>query len=421
MSFGRQLTTQVLSAGFMLAAALSIAGCQTMSSTGNMEAVKRSWEHGMHRIPLTSLRAGQFYGLTEIRDNPQNWYKQVAHSKLKSGTKLPAVIYLHGCAGNTAGRAWATKFNEMGYAFFAPDSLARPRRSRCGSGMMKSVRIPMRLEELGYALQQLRKADWIDQDQIILMGSSEGAQAASAYDGRGVAAIVVSASDCRFSGGSPNAPADVPVLNMVGGLDLRGGGMGCSITRTVGGSIALRIKDAGHKLPSFPRAREELERFLATCCGYKSTNATAANGADVPIKGDDITIGQSVTRKVPAVTEPAISNQWVNFGLQIKNGHVYRITATGSWTTNSEICGWSGPDGGLGPCSTPRLIYRDVDSSYSALIAKIGNGPAFLVGSGIVFTADRTGNLFFRMNDSYGTFDNNEGSVTVKMALISSP
>ena len=156
----------------------------------------------------------------------------------------------------------------MGYAFFAPDSLVRPRQSLCGSGLgtMIDYRIPMRLDELDYTLRQLRKADWIDQKQIILMGSSEGAQAASDYGGREFAAIVLSATDCRFSGGSPYAPSDIPVLNMVGANDTKGGGMGCSITRIVGGSRHLIIEDAGHKLPMFAQAREALERFLKECC-----------------------------------------------------------------------------------------------------------------------------------------------------------
>jgi poly(3-hydroxybutyrate) depolymerase len=231
-----------------------------------MEAVKRTWEYGMHRVPRASLKAGQFYSLSEIREDPQNWGMRVSQTKLKPGTKIPAVIYLHGCAGNTAGAAWSKKFDELGYAFFAPDSLARPRRSLCYQGQMKSRRIPWRTEELRYALQQLRQLGWIDQDRIILMGSSEGAQAASRYDGREFAAIVLSATDCRFSGGSPNAPSDVPVLNMVGANDTKGGGRGCRISRTVGGSRSLRIKGAGHKLPGYSQAREALEQFLNECC-----------------------------------------------------------------------------------------------------------------------------------------------------------
>ncbi len=246
--------------GISLAGAFLIAGCQT---TGD---VNRTWEYGQHRVPQSSLRDGQFYSLTEIRENPQTWQLQVAATKLKPGTKLPAVIYLHGCAGNTVGDAWGAKFGELGYAFFAPNSLRRPRKSLCFTGRMKSTRIPMRREELLYALDQLRKLDWIDQKRIVLMGSSEGAQAASDYGGDAFAAVVLSATDCRFSGGSPNTPRAIPVLNMVGSNDNKGGGSGCRISRTVGGSKRVVIQGAFHKLANNSEARRVLERFLKQCC-----------------------------------------------------------------------------------------------------------------------------------------------------------
>ena len=257
---GQTSTIQILWFAISLAGALLIAGCQT---TGD---VNRTWEYGQNSVPWTSLRDGQLSYLSEIRENPQTWQLQVAETKLKPGTKLPAVIYLHGCAGNTVGNAWGAKFGELGYAFFAPNSLRRPRKSLCFTGRMKSYRIPLRREELLYALDQLRKLDWIDQKRIVLMGSSEGAQAASDYGGDAFAAVVLSATDCRFSGGSPNTPRAIPVLNMVGSNDKKGGGSGCRISRTVGGSKRVVIQGAFHKLANNSEARRVLERFLKECC-----------------------------------------------------------------------------------------------------------------------------------------------------------
>lgn len=234
-----------------------------------MAEVKRAWRYGQHRLPRSALKDGQFYALEEIRKHPDTWQSVVAESKLEPGTRLPAVIYLHGCAGNTAGEAWARTFSRLGYAFFAPNSLARPRRSSCGTGHTRMVtdRIPMRTEEALFALQELRKADWIDQKRIVLMGSSEGAQAASVYRGEAFAAIILSATDCRFSGGAPKAPRGIPVLNMVGENDRLGGGSGCRISaRKEPGSKRAVIKGAGHKLASFPEAQKEVERFLDQCC-----------------------------------------------------------------------------------------------------------------------------------------------------------
>ena len=126
--------------------ALAVATCQTTPDTG---AIKRSFERGQNRVPDIALREGEFRALNEIRDHPETWKDRVSTNKLKPGMRFPAVIYLHGCAGNTAGLYWAIKFNHLGYAFFAPDSLARPRQSLCGSGRsaMLSRQIPMRIEE----------------------------------------------------------------------------------------------------------------------------------------------------------------------------------------------------------------------------------------------------------------------------------
>lgn len=260
MLLRRMSRAQGLRFGPALIGAFLIAGCQTTGDVG------RTWEYGQHRVPQSSLRDGQYYALTEIRKNPETWRLQVAEAKLKPGIKLPAVIYLHGCAGNTVGDAWGAKFGELGYAFFAPNSLSRPRKSLCYTGQMTSYRIPMRMEELHYALEQVRKIDWIDQNRIVLMGSSEGAQAASRYGGRDFAAVILTGTDCRFSGGSPNTPRDIPVLSMVGSKDDKGGGSGCSISRTVGGSKRVVIQGAFHKLAREPEARRVLEQFLEECC-----------------------------------------------------------------------------------------------------------------------------------------------------------
>ena len=245
----------------VLGLSLAIAGCQTTAGDGD---AGRAWTYGMHRVPPASLRDGEFYTLTEIRKHPKTWPAVVARNKLKPGVKLPAVVYLHGCVGNTVGDTWAKLFGELGIAFFAPDSLARPRASQCVGNM--TSRLIMRLEEVKVALAELRKADWIDQKRLILMGSSEGGHAASEYDGKDFAAIVITAADCQFSGGSPNVPGHVPVLNMVGQHDKEGGGFGCAIRREVGSSRKLIIKDAGHKLATFPEARQTLRRFLRACC-----------------------------------------------------------------------------------------------------------------------------------------------------------
>jgi hypothetical protein len=249
----------------VICSALVVAACQTTPDT---VAIKRTFDSGQNRIPDIALKEGEFRALTEIREYPETWKTRVSTTKLKPGIRIPAVIYLHGCAGNTGGLYWGIKFNQLGYAFFAPDSLARPRKSLCGSGRSSMIakRIPMRIEELQYTFLQLRGLDWIDHNRIILMGSSEGAQAASAYRGDEFAAVILEGTDCKFVGGSPNTPSGVPVLNIVGSKDNGGGGFGCGIRRNIGGSKKVIIEGGYHKLGNHPEAWRILEQFLSDCC-----------------------------------------------------------------------------------------------------------------------------------------------------------
>jgi predicted esterase len=124
----------------------------------------------------------------------------------------------------------------------------------------------MRTQELVYTLQQLRKADWIDQKRIILTGFSEGAQAVSVYRGEEFAALILVGTDCRHSGGSPATPNGIPVLNIVGSQDEWGYGAGCSIGRKVGGSKGVVFEKRVHDLSGDAEAREVLEHFLEECC-----------------------------------------------------------------------------------------------------------------------------------------------------------
>ena len=261
----RRLVKLPRQSALILYCALFVVACQTTPDTA---AIKRSFDWGQNRVPDIALREGEFRALNEMRDHPETWKNIVSTTKVKAGVQIPAVIYLHGCAGNTGGLYWAIKFNQLGYAFFAPDSLARPRKSLCGSGRTSMIgkRIPMRTEELRYALSQLQEIDWIDQQRIVLMGSSEGAQTASAYRGGEFAAVILEGTDCRFVRGSPRTPPGIPVLNMVGSKDAKGGGFGCHIKRGVGGSKKVIIDGGFHKLGNHPEAQRVVEQFLSNCC-----------------------------------------------------------------------------------------------------------------------------------------------------------
>jgi dienelactone hydrolase len=247
----------------LLAASTTIvSGCATISDQGSEVELKRTWMSGQHLLPQSALLTDQFSEISEIRDYPDNWAEVVSKQKLKPGSKLPAVVYLHGCAGNHNGFSWSNHLNKMGFAFFAPDSLARPRRSLCDTGNMRNIRIPMRTQELRFALDQVNKLDWIDQQRLVLLGFSEGAQTAAVYSGDEFSAVVLMGTNCKFSGGSPKTQSNIPVLSLMGANDHYYSGVGCTINRTVGGSRSIVIDRAEHNLRNNQTAIAELKKFL---------------------------------------------------------------------------------------------------------------------------------------------------------------
>ncbi len=206
-----------------------------------------------------------------------NWAETAKDRHLKDGVRLPAVIYLHGCTGFNAGRRYATYFLDQGFAVFAPNSFARPGREElCGKGeQADSVirftmddRISLRREELKHALSKVREIEWVDSSRLVMAGFSEGGQTASSWEGKEFIAHVLLGTDCRFSGGSPNAPGNVPVLNLVGSDDDWGYGGGCFISDDrPGGSKLVVVPGGDHAMAQSEIPRVAITEFLKACCG----------------------------------------------------------------------------------------------------------------------------------------------------------
>ena len=153
---------------------LVIAASQTRTEIANAE-VTLTWKGGTHFLPASATQSGQ-NETANFKENESfnEWAARLSNKLIKPNTKVPAVIYSHGCKGPTAASSWAVPFNEFGFVFFAPDSFKRPgRKSIC---YKKGVpwRVPMRHEEIRFALKQIKKLNWIDQNRIVLVGKSEG-------------------------------------------------------------------------------------------------------------------------------------------------------------------------------------------------------------------------------------------------------
>jgi dienelactone hydrolase len=200
----RILHLAIIALTFAFSAAAPTAFAQTTEDQG--ADVAMSWEKAEVFVP------GRFFKTTP--------------NKVTVKRPLPVVIYLHGCTGIDPDHdaRWGDFIKGLGYIAVLPDSMARPgRKSNCDPRTKRTGAFPqahaMRMEEIRYALEQVKKSAWADTNNIFLMGHSEGAAAAARnrlVDFRG---IIISGWTCTDSA-RPNfdgifVPLETPILTLI--------------------------------------------------------------------------------------------------------------------------------------------------------------------------------------------------------------
>jgi dienelactone hydrolase len=253
--------------GLMMVAAGAHASHGTLPD--GVTPIQATWLWGHHIVPDTITKDGAPYVYAYPHKDPGRIidppWTEVATGHIKAGTKAPAALFLHGCSGLIRGGiGYRILLMTKGYAVFEPDAFARPGYS-CDSSSLA-----MRRDEIVYALSQIRKLPWVDQDRIVLMGNSQGGRAVARWNEPGFAAHVMLAASCKMRSDtgqrSPLAPEGVPVLSVIGSKDDYFAGKECKITRTVGGSKAVVILDAGHDIMGRPELKNAVGTFLDNCC-----------------------------------------------------------------------------------------------------------------------------------------------------------
>lgn len=143
---------------------------------------------------------------------------------------LPVVIYMHGCTGITKhDMQWANFIKGLGFIAVLPDSMAIPgRKMNCNPVTKRGGSFPqahaLRLQEIRYAFDQVKKSPWADTKNIFLMGHSEGGQAVARNRLGGFRGIIISSWTCTHAK-NPNfdgifAPIETPVLTLEWDQDL---------------------------------------------------------------------------------------------------------------------------------------------------------------------------------------------------------
>ncbi len=182
--------------------------------------LERVWQASFVRIPDQD---GKFI---------QTSIAEIDSISLKNNKKYPTVIYLHGCSGFWAGTIRRINFlAQNGFAVIAPPSFAREKYPRSCSvyelaGGLYRDTIRMRQNDAENAIGKAKNLDWVDDNNIFLMGLSEGGITTATFHSKNekhsVKARVVEGWTCTSTWDEyrgVRAPKDEPVLTLVGSKD----------------------------------------------------------------------------------------------------------------------------------------------------------------------------------------------------------
>jgi hypothetical protein len=117
------------------------------------------------------------------------------------------------------------------------------------------------------------------------------------------------------------------------------------------------------------------------------------------------------------VTVSAISNSGVG-AVRVTKGDLLRIAATGTWCMGgagaTAECG--GP-GGIRATHIDEPPAVVATAKIGTLLARLGAGPWFVVGTGRTFTAGQTGLLTLMFNDIPGRYGDNSRSISASILV----
>ena len=111
---------------------------------------------------------------------------------------------------------------------------------------------------------------------------------------------------------------------------------------------------------------------------------------------------------------------WNRTGIRLQAGSRYELTATGLWIDKNYE---AGPDGYVSPNLLMRLgeFRRRVPKArWFALVGALDEDEStqFVIGSRMVYTPVRSGELTCFANDWRSKYDNNSGTLTLSVNLL---
>ena len=117
--------------------------------------------------------------------------------------RIPTVLYMHGSSGLYTGDTYRRYIvEEVGALFFAPNSFRIENRPTYKSPTKhkKYLKVrKIRQAEIQYTVHKFKDIDFIDQENLFLMGNSEGGLAAAIYKCKQFKGRIITAFSCESS------------------------------------------------------------------------------------------------------------------------------------------------------------------------------------------------------------------------------
>jgi len=121
--------------------------------------------------------------------------------------------------------------------------------------------------------------------------------------------------------------------------------------------------------------------------------------------------GMRAVATLPRAIEVPASASWVDTGIEVTQGAELEITASGQWSNAGPPA--KGP-GGFDGYVHPGTVLAS--APLAALIGKVGE-EMFAVGERFAGRSPATGRLYLSINDTAGTFGDNQGVLKVTITV----
>ena len=252
-----------------IALALVLASCTPPEGTRGESGIALTWEHAQVFLPARLVAPGAPHPRAVMRTP----YIQEIIASRAPGTRLPVVLYLHGCAGLFEIGSIGDFFAARGYGVIAPDSFANAHRPppcnvktrRAGGGWQNVQRL--RQQEIRYAVHRLRELPWVDGNRMYLFGISQGGRAATLYAGDEFRGHIALDTHCAGPNQSHtlHMPRTIPLLAIMAKHDPWYTGRGAAPRCRVGDrphSRSLVLDTTIHGVFTFSRTRREIHDFM---------------------------------------------------------------------------------------------------------------------------------------------------------------